>query len=34
VLRLTASYYDAPRDIEELMTLLDLSDARKHPGGD
>jgi ABC-2 type transport system ATP-binding protein len=31
VLRLTASYYDAPRDIDELMTLLDLNGCAKTP---
>jgi ABC-2 type transport system ATP-binding protein len=31
VLRLTASYYDASRDIEELMTLLDLNSCAKTP---
>src|SRR6202167_456007 len=31
VLRLTASYYDAPRDINELMTLLDLNGCAKTP---
>jgi ABC-2 type transport system ATP-binding protein len=31
VLRLTASYYDAPRDISELMTLLDLNGCAKTP---
>ncbi len=31
VLRLTASYYDAPRDVNELMTLLDLNGRAKTP---
>jgi ABC-2 type transport system ATP-binding protein len=31
VLRLTASYYDAPRDISELMALLDLNVCAKTP---
>jgi ABC-2 type transport system ATP-binding protein len=31
VLRLTASYYDAPRDIEELTTVLDLTSCAKTP---
>ncbi len=33
VLRLTASYYDAPRDVAELVALLDLEAcARRRPG--
>ncbi|HEV3187560.1 MAG TPA: ABC transporter ATP-binding protein [Acidimicrobiales bacterium] len=31
VLRLTASYYDAPRDVGELLTLLDLERCQKTP---
>jgi ABC-2 type transport system ATP-binding protein len=31
VLRLTASYYDAPRDMNELTTLLDLNGCAKTP---
>jgi ABC-2 type transport system ATP-binding protein len=31
VLRLTASYYDAPRDMSELMNLLDLNGCAKTP---
>jgi ABC-2 type transport system ATP-binding protein len=31
VMRLTASYYEAPRDVEELMVLLDLSSCAKTP---
>jgi ABC-2 type transport system ATP-binding protein len=31
VLRLTASYYEAPRDIEELIALLDLASCAKTP---
>ena len=31
VLRLTASYYDAPRDIGELLSLLDLDRCQKTP---
>jgi ABC-2 type transport system ATP-binding protein len=31
VLRLTASYYDAPRDVEELLSLLDLNACAKTP---
>lgn len=31
VLRLTASYYDAPRDIGELLALLDLEGCQKTP---
>ncbi|MGH3731882.1 MAG: ABC transporter ATP-binding protein [Acidimicrobiales bacterium] len=31
VLRLTSSYYDAPRDVEELISLLDLTDSAKTP---
>src|SRR6202051_1765487 len=31
VLRLTASYYDAPRDVGELLALLDLEGCQKTP---
>jgi ABC-2 type transport system ATP-binding protein len=31
VLRLTASYYDAPRDVDELLNLLDLTGCQKTP---
>ncbi len=31
VLRLTASYYEAPRDVDELLSVLDLAGCQKTP---